>query len=368
MASRRSGKDRAAAFRRPDYTLKEAADLIFGDPNLLDEIDSKQVLTRPISLDEILVDQDVQVRVAGLDEETVEKYVQILLNGGQFDEPIVLYRDAETGKLILSSGFHRTEATRRAIERAVEEQTLAPLVGEIRPGGRAAAIEYAEDANLKHGLKLSNADKRYLLERRVKRGHEWATWSNRAIAAQLGVAEGTIRNWRSELSVQSHADVDSDSGAQNYAPEQIVRRGADGKSYRIKPKPSSKPTPQRYVSDGEAQRGYEEEAVILDEPTGDIPPDGPRAKPRGYAAPISQPPPHITPRNDIDEAVAIVRAVATLQGITPGEELTPDLVRNALVSMLRASVVAMNWVDEILGAQEVETLVTILEGEWSASQ
>lgn len=56
--------------------------------------------------------------------------------------------------------------------------------------------------------------------------------SNRAIAAQLGISEGTVRTAKK-------------SGAQDYAPDRVI--GKDGKSYPAKRK---KPNP-RIISDDE---------------------------------------------------------------------------------------------------------------------
>lgn len=206
MASRRAKPRQDAG----DQRIREAAAEIYR-------------VVRPVTLDEITVLDEVQVRVNGLDEQRVEQYVEFLLAGGSFKDPIDLFEDGE--RLILGAGWHRREAYKRALERFVPSADvleLASLKAEIHPGGLPAAIEWAEEDNLAHGLELSPRDKRNILARRLKRGHEWARLSNRALAAKLGVSRQTVANWRDEL--------ETESGGKNLPPERI---GRDGKAYSV---------------------------------------------------------------------------------------------------------------------------------------
>lgn len=208
MASRRA---KPRQIERADQRIRDAAAEIYR-------------VIRAVTLDEITVLDEVQVRVNGLDEARVEQYVEYLLAGGAFKDPIDLFQDGQ--RLILSAGWHRTEAYRRALERfepSEDVPALAPLKAEIHTGGLEAAIEWAEEDNLAHGLELSPRDKRNILERRFKRGHEWAKLSNRALAAKLGVSRQTVANWREEIEA-------GESGGKNLPP---VRVGADGKTYSI---------------------------------------------------------------------------------------------------------------------------------------
>jgi hypothetical protein len=229
VASRRRGKDRRELFdsKPEELSPSEAADLIYGDPALLDEVERQRVIRRPVSLGEISEDPAIQVRVGGLDGDHVEALVQVLLNGGSFKDPIELVRDDDTGALLLAAGFHRCAATRLALGRAEEPVVITDkLDARIhQSGGRAKALEIAEEDNLRHGLKLTNEDKRHIFERRIKRGHEWAQWSNRRLAAELGVVHTTIGRWRAELEKNLR-------GA--FAPGDVTTRiGADGKIYDV---------------------------------------------------------------------------------------------------------------------------------------
>lgn len=225
MASRRA---KPRQNERADQRIRDAAAEIYR-------------VIRAVTLDEITVLNEVQVRVNGLDEARVEQYVEYLLAGGAFKDPIDLFQDGQ--RLILSAGWHRTEAYRRALDRfepSEDVPALAPLKAEIHPGGLDGAIEWAEEDNLAHGLELSPRDKRNILERRFKRGHEWAKLSNRALAAKLGVSRQTVANWREEIEA-------GESGGKNLPP---VRVGADGKTYSI---PGIQAANQRRAEERQAQ-------------------------------------------------------------------------------------------------------------------
>ena len=232
--------------------------------------------TLSIPLENIVIDERIQVRVAGLDQERVEQYALAMEEGAEFP-PVVLFREGET--LYLADGFHRVAAAWQAEKEKIR--------AEVRPGGYEAAQDYAEEANLNHGLELSTRDKRNIFERRVQRGHEWSTWSNRALAAALGVDEGTIRNWRKAL-----------SRAENSAPASTKRIGADGKVYdvsgiqaaneqraqeRANEQSSHTPSPRRVDQhdgyDFNQDSGYEEGALDYGEPETWQDAPGPRPAP-----------------------------------------------------------------------------------------
>ncbi len=170
-----------------------------------------------IGLDAITVDEAIQVRVAGLSDEKVQQYAVIFEEGGEFP-PVIVFRDERTDALFLADGFHRVEAAKLA--------GLEAIKAEVRPGGFEAAMEYAEEANLEHGFALSARDKKHILERRIARGHEWASWSDRQISRVLGVAHTTVGRWRSEIESKLRA-----SGAN--APVSTERVGADGRIYDV---------------------------------------------------------------------------------------------------------------------------------------
>jgi tetrahydromethanopterin S-methyltransferase subunit B len=150
-----------------------------------------------------------------LDDETLSQYIAVLENGGELP-PITLFRD-DAGQLYLADGFHRFRAHEETHERMGKETIKAY----IKDGNRDAAIEFAESANLEHGLKLTHEDKKSILYRRIERGHEWANWSTRELGRVLGVGHNTVKRWLDEH--------------QATVPNGTVKRtetiGADGRVY-----------------------------------------------------------------------------------------------------------------------------------------
>ena len=212
--------------------------------------------TRWVLLEEIEVDGRIQVRVGGLDEDKVREYAVVMSEGGEFP-PVVLFREGET--LYLADGFHRVAAARRA--------GRGEILAEIRPGGYAGAVEYAEEANLTHGFALSTRDKRNIFERRWRRGHAWRDLSDRLIAQALGVSHQTIGRWRDALEKEA-------SGPNGLVT--TARVGADGRVYdvsniqaaneqRVQRQPAKEKSPRLVTHDAgydfNQDSGYQEDAL-----------------------------------------------------------------------------------------------------------
>lgn len=162
-----------------------------------------------VPLADIAVDQSIQVRVDGLNEERVETYMTAISNGEQLP-PVVLFR-LEDGTLLLSSGFHRHEAHKR-LERL-------DISAEIREGTRRDAVTFAFEDNKNHGLPLTNKDKKAYLLARLK-DETWAGISQRELARQLGVHHDTVGSWIKESSM---------TGGNPPVRTQVV--GKDGRVY-----------------------------------------------------------------------------------------------------------------------------------------
>lgn len=204
-----------------DFNLANAdADIMGEFSNLRGE--------RSVALADLIVSKEVQVRVGGLDEENVERLFAVKQNGGELP-PIIAY-ETERG-LFVADGFHRVEAYKRLGETSIR--------AEIRKGTFEEALNFAEEANLKHGKMLSAADKKNLLIRRLARGHEWTNTSNREIARQLGVDHKTISNWidrynaTGENSPVKRAEVTGADG-RTYNTSNI-KRANEGRKAEIKP-------------------------------------------------------------------------------------------------------------------------------------
>ncbi len=151
-----------------------------------------------LPLDQIKVDQSVQVRVDGLHEDTVVAYTAVLENGGDLDAVTVIRN--EYGDYELADGFHRYEAHVRAGKMTI--------LAYVHDGGHEAALDEAEEGNLRHGRPLTNEDKKNILRRRMKRGHAWATMSTRELGRLLGVGNKTISRWIEDFATVSNDTVD----------------------------------------------------------------------------------------------------------------------------------------------------------------
>lgn len=180
-----------------------------------------------LPVDDLTLDDAIQVRVGGVDRETVEQYAVVMFEHGGWGPfpPVDAHRDGDT--LYLSAGFQRIEAARLASEMLIAEgmEPITEVPVNVRPGGYDAALEWSEEDNLRHGKPLSSRDKRYMFERRLERGHRWATMSDRAIARELGVNHTTVGRWRAEAEKKM-------TGA-NAPVAPTVRVGADGRTYDV---------------------------------------------------------------------------------------------------------------------------------------
>jgi hypothetical protein len=121
--------------------------------------------------------------------------------------PILVVEDGD--KLYLCDGFHRLRAHRLAGRTTIQAR--------VERGTKRDAVFHAISANTRHGVRVTDSDKRRAVERML-RDPEWASWSNRQIAKHAGASEGLVRKMRQELA--------------NDVPIPESTRGADGKTYR----------------------------------------------------------------------------------------------------------------------------------------
>lgn len=212
-----------------------------------------------LAISSIRRDGGTQIR-AGLDEDTVQEYTDLIKAGAKFP-PVGVYQEGplqEGTPFWLWDGFHRVEAYSRAgVER---------IKVEFRSGTRRDALRAACGANADHGLKRSNADKRRAVETFLS-DPEWQQWSDGAIAKEANVSRQTVTNIRGELAISP------------VGPR--VVKGLDGRE-RLQPKPaqgqpSGQPTPGP-ISPGNPKADGEEGAGASDEEVRDVAPapDEPR--------------------------------------------------------------------------------------------
>ncbi len=137
----------------------------------------------------LVVDDAFQPRLR-LDEATVQRYAAAMAAGvWQWEEsPPVVFYDGETYRL--ADGDHRVAAMRRL---GIQS---APF--DVRPGGHREAVYHAMTANRRHGLQRTPADERRATDRLLADA-EWSRWSDTALANDLGVAVGLVKERRDAL-------------------------------------------------------------------------------------------------------------------------------------------------------------------------
>lgn len=169
-----------------------------------------------ILIESIRTDSGVQSR-AEINREYVAELAEQLKAGRRLP-PVEVYRDgAETW---MADGFHRLQAHVEAGKRTIR--------AEIHKGGRAEARWASIGANLEHGLRRTNADKRRAVTMALE---DRPQASDQLIADHCGVSSVYVQQTRRTLASQ---------GVNCLPPERI---GRDGKTYRIPPPPP--PAPQR---------------------------------------------------------------------------------------------------------------------------
>lgn len=188
---------------------------------------------RKIPLDQIRVDPKVQQREKGLNEATVEEYALSV----DSLPPVRVFISKEDGeeKVILSRGFHRLAAHRKAGRDVI--------TAEVFEGDRDAAILDAVGDNATHGLRRTPADMaravRTLLTNRLTKH-----LSKAQIAKAANMAWGTADKLIKKIERELEAERREKNEPEEEAPK--TRKGADGKTYKAtkaKPKPSAKEAP-----------------------------------------------------------------------------------------------------------------------------
>ena len=191
---------------RPALTPQDAASAAYG---MFAEVDKRRAVVVPVPVWDFEIRPEIQVRIGGLDEDTVRTYTTILLEGGQFSDPVVAFSATKEPPYILADGYHRLEAHNRAYAElqaspaewvSIENpEQLLVVRCKVLYGDFSDAYNHAEDANLTHGLALSTRDRFNIFERRTTREHDWVFTSNNAIAQVIGVSHRTIQRWRERV-------------------------------------------------------------------------------------------------------------------------------------------------------------------------
>jgi hypothetical protein len=175
-------------------------------------------MAEPVSLEDIIVDQDVQAREKR-DGERVALFAALYADKSEVSlPPITLVKTAEG--LVLADGFTRVEAARQAGLDSVE--------AEIRTGTKRDAIVTNIEANAGHGSPLTLHERRRAAERMVS-DPAWSKETDRAIARRCGVDNKTVAKLRREKAPATLGKA------------RTVRRA--GKTYQMNVSTTERPAP-----------------------------------------------------------------------------------------------------------------------------
>lgn len=138
-----------------------------------------------ITVADVRLDGSTQPRES-VNWEVVSEYAQAMAEGAAFP-PIIVY--SQGWDYWLADGFHRVHALRQL--------GRTECLADVRPGLLRDAILAAMGANITHGFRRSNADKRRAVLT-LLRDEEWSAWSDREIARRCGVANSFVSSLRGE--------------------------------------------------------------------------------------------------------------------------------------------------------------------------
>jgi hypothetical protein len=154
-----------------------------------------------LSLEHIKQDLSIQQRVGGLQLARVKEYSTAMKNGDVFP-PVVVFHDKDKDEYWLSDGFHRCAAAKHV--------GLIEITADVQEGTKRDAILYAVGANIGHGIRRTNQDKRKAVYT-LLHDKTWKKWSDHAIAKHTHTTQPFVSKLRREVD------------------EGTVRVGADGR-------------------------------------------------------------------------------------------------------------------------------------------
>jgi hypothetical protein len=167
------------------------------------------VETVRVPLKEIQRRKELQVRLNGINTDTVGQYA-VAMQEGEVFPPIVVF-EVEDGALVLTDGYHRYEALKKS---GADEASV-----ELRKGTYEEALDYARfTANRKNGQRLSRADLWALLES-VLTDPRHRTKSDQTLAKLCGCTAPTVAAARDRVGVQTSQRVGADGRVRSLGSE-----------------------------------------------------------------------------------------------------------------------------------------------------
>jgi len=195
-----------------------------------------------VAIKSIIAEDKIQQREQ-LSENCIEEYTDAIADGANFP-PIDVYDDGEN--LFLADGFHRLAAYRQAGVETVEAR--------IYKGTEREATLHAVGANADHGLRRTNADKRFAVTTLLN-DKEWGNWSDGEIARRCRVSQPFVSKVRNELT-------------QNGFESNPMRKGSDGRilnTSNIGVRPQAEESEDAQTSEESVSPQSEEETTTTEE-------------------------------------------------------------------------------------------------------
>lgn len=173
-----------------------------------------------LELSKIRTDGGTQMR-AEIHTDVYLDYRDKWMSGVEFD-PVDVFFDGSA--YWLADGFHRFYGAREADKSAITARLHS---GTIRD-----AILFACSANVKHGLRRSNDDKRRAVMALLE-DDEWKQWSDNRIAEQAGVSQPFVGNIRRQLITVISSTADGQNDGEDHPKPPEKRKGKDGRTRTV---------------------------------------------------------------------------------------------------------------------------------------
>jgi DNA repair photolyase/uncharacterized ParB-like nuclease family protein len=185
-----------------------------------------------------------------IDKTAVEEYAAAMKAGVEFPD-IEVFEDK--GIYWLADGCHRLEANKLAGKTSV--------YAKVYEGTQRDAILHSLQANVGHGVRRSNADKRKSVMILLK-DTEWRVWNDSKIARQCNVSQDLVADARADLADAIHGQENDDGDSR------LVSRG--GKEFLQKRKAGVKPLPEYVAAIGEMRELARKALVTMPESAAEL--------------------------------------------------------------------------------------------------
>jgi ParB-like chromosome segregation protein Spo0J len=189
-----------------------------------------------ISIDDLDFSIHARARVRN---DVVGEYAARMEAGDEFPA-VVVFRERRRRTLWLADGQHRVKAARSLNRTEIE--------AEVRRGDRRAALLYACGANLDHGLRRTNADKRRAVELMLA-DEESRNLSDREIAQRCAVNHGLVGDVRRSMEADGRLEESSSEARTDKNGRTMNASGITGSNKRRVRQPVSKRNETHYDPD-----------------------------------------------------------------------------------------------------------------------